>query len=692
MQMTAPARPIEWERSSSWIASLLGWWRKRRLQRLAKNFQLRPLEAQFAALLVKADIGLAITDGQGKFLITNAAMDGFLGYEAGRLIGTPVSAIQSPEDAALDELLFQEVKAGKRDFYRTDKRYIRIDGSTVWGRLTVSAVRSADGQTLHGIAMVEDITEQRVIKERLDASLKAASEANLRLKIYLQRAPLACIVWDRKQIVREWNPAAEQMFGYSAQEAIGHNVYDLTATPEAMLVVERVRNEFFAGREHPDGIVIDNRRRDGTRFTCHWHFTIVDAATDGVEAVIAFGIDVTSRLRGEQERRILEANLRHAQKMQSLGTLAGGIAHDFNNILLAISGNARLAVQELSQEHPAQVSLHEVTRAVHRASSIVNQILLFSRREDEPTHGPVQLHLLIEEALSLLRASVPANIAFKTDLDGEAPLAQGDAAQLHQVLLNLAANAAYAMNRRGGTLSVELRRFVVDQTDARAVPGLQAGEYARIAVRDTGAGMSTAVMERIFEPFFTTKPHGQGTGLGLSVVHGIVAAHRGVITVCSNEGQGSAFHVYLPAMHQPAVSIKSSPAKSSSTIAERGGGQHVLYLDDEEPLVYLVKRVLERLGYRVSGFTEPSEALRAFTAEPSAFDAIVTDLSMPGLSGTDFAKQILQLRAEVPVIMTSGYVRVQDREAALKVGVRELVLKPNTVEELGGVLHKLLAG
>jgi CheY-like chemotaxis protein len=299
----------------------------------------------------------------------------------------------------------------------------------------------------------------------------------------------------------------------------------------------------------------------------------------------------------------------------------------------------------------------------------------------------VQLHLLIEEALSLLRASVPANVAFKTDLDCEAPLAQGDAAQLHQVLLNLAANAAYSMNEQGGTLSVELRHWVVDQANARAVPGLQAGQYARIAVRDTGVGMSAAVMERIFEPFFTTKPHGQGTGLGLSVVHGIVAAHRGVITVCSNEGQGSTFHVYLPAMQQPAVA--AAPATVNT---ERGGGQHVLYLDDEEPLVYLVKRVLERLGYRVSGFTEPTEALQAFAAEPGAFDAIVTDLSMPGLSGTDFAKQILQLRADVPVIMTSGYVRAQDREAALKVGVRELVLKPNTVEELGGVLHKLLTG
>jgi PAS domain S-box-containing protein len=669
------------------MAALADWWRKRRRRRLARTLQLQPIAAQFAALLVKADIGLAITDGYGKLLLTNATLDHFLGYAAGHLAGTPVRAILHPEDAASNDSLFAEVKAGKRDSYRMEQRFIRRDGSIVWGRLTVSTVRAAAGQTLHGIGMVEDITQERATQARLDTALLAASEANLRLKTYLQRSPLACIIWDRNQLVREWNPAAEEMFGYSAAEATGRNVYELTATPAAMMVVERVRGEFRAGREYPDGIVIDNCRKDGSRFTCHWHFAAIDTAQDGCGTMIAFGIDISSRLRGEQERRILEANLRHAQKMQSLGTLAGGIAHDFNNILLAISGNARLAVTELPLDHPVQVSLREVTRAVNRASSIVKQILLFSRREDEPAHAPVQLCLLVEEALSLLRATMPASIAFKTDLDARVPLVVGDAAQLHQVLVNLATNAAYVMSQRGGKLTIALRRFTVDLADMRAIPGLQPGEHVRLSLSDTGEGMSAAVMERIFEPFFTTKPQGQGTGLGLSVVHGIVAAHRGAITVNSIEGQGSTFHVYLPALLQPA-SANITPAVNT----DRGQGQHVLYLDDEEPLVYLVKRVLERIGYRVSGFTEPQEALQAFAAAPAGYDAVITDLSMPGLSGTDFAKQILRLRSDVPVIMTSGYVRTQDRDAALKAGVRELVLKPNTVEELGGVLHRLLAG
>ncbi len=668
------------------IASLRNWWRARRRHDLANSFQLRPIEAQFAALLTKAEIGLAITDGHGRLVVTNPAMERFLGYEAGQLAGATVRCISHPEDLAADELLFQEIKAGRRTFYRVEKRYLRKDGSIVWGRLTVSAVRTGEGEILHGIAMVEDITEQRSFKERLDATLRQASDANERLKLYLRRAPLACIIWDSNQIVREWNPAAEQMFGYSTAEAVGRNVYELTATAQGMKVIERVRSEFFAGREHPAGIEVENQRKDGTRLTCHWHFAIIDAARDGIGAVIAFGIDVTARIRGEQERRILEANLRHAQRMQSLGTLAGGIAHDFNNILLAISGNARLAVQELALDHPARVSLTEVTRAVNRASSIVNQILLFSRREDERARVPVQLRCVIEEALSLLRATVPANIVFQANLDVQAPVVLADAAQLHQVLVNLATNAAYAMRETGGTLTVRLRRFDVAQADVLAVPNLQVGQYALMTLRDTGAGMPAAILERVFEPFFTTKPQGQGTGLGLSVVHGIIAAHQGAISVTSREGEGTTFSVYLPALQQPVVVACPQPVPQL-----RGEGQHVLYLDDEEPLVYLMKRVLEGLGYRVSGFTEPATALAAFAAAPDSYDAIVTDLSMPGLSGTDFARQILQLRPDVPVIMTSGYVRAEDREAALAVGVRELVLKPNTVEELGGVLHKLLA-
>jgi PAS domain S-box-containing protein len=529
---------------------------------------------------------------------------------------------------------------------------------------------------------------QRVTQAQLAESRRALEEVNGRLAIYLANAPLACIVWGADQIVREWNPAAEAMFGYTAAEALGQNVYELTSTPEGLAVIDNVRKQRLAGRrEFHEGVFVENRRKDGSRLHCEWHFTVVQDPDGAVDRVIAFGIDVTSRVRGEQERCVLEANLRQAQKMQSLGTLAGGIAHDFNNILLAISGNARLAMQELPADHPAQVSLTEISKAGMRASSIVNQILLFSRREEESQQVPLDLHAIIEDSLNLLRATLPARIAIRTEVDPKAPMALGDASQIHQVLLNLATNAAYAMGEAGGTLLIELSPVEVDAEVARRSTDLRPGAYARISVKDTGVGMSPQIAERIFEPFFTTKPRGQGTGLGLSVVHGIMRAHGAAITLDTEPDRGSTFHVYLPAI--PATAAVAPPAPA---VIERGEGQRILYVDDEEPLVYLLTRILERLGYAVTGFIDAQVALDAFKANPNAFDVVVTDLSMPGLSGHDLAREILKIRPALPVVMTSGYVRAADRELALRTGVKELVLKPDTAQALGEVLHRLLNG
>jgi nitrogen-specific signal transduction histidine kinase/ActR/RegA family two-component response regulator len=403
-----------------------------------------------------------------------------------------------------------------------------------------------------------------------------------------------------------------------------------------------------------------------------------------MNGVIAFGIDVTERVRAEQERHLLELNLRQAQKMQSLGTLAGGIAHDFNNILLAISGNTRLAMQDLDSDHPVQVSLSEVAKASARATGVVNQILFFSRREELP-QSPINLRTVVEESLELIRATLGAQMDIQARLDSTEALVLGDPAQLHQVLLNLATNAAHAMEEGGGRLSIELDQVQVDELIAQQTAELRPGLYQRLTVRDTGVGMLPQVVERIFDPFFTTKPRGQGTGLGLSVVHGIVKSHGGAIAVHTAPGKGSSFLVYLPAIPTDVPDAQLMPASS-----ERGRGQRILYVDDEEPLVYLMVRVLDRLGYKVSGFVDVRAALDTFKADPMAYDAVVTDLSMPGMPGTDFAREILEIRPELPVVMTSGFVRNEDREHARKIGVRELLLKPSTVDGLGEVLHRLL--
>lgn len=533
---------------------------------------------------------------------------------------------------------------------------------------------AADAAAAHNSQAIEAAAPPAVVAA-FDANHPPELELdNSRLQLYLDHAPLACVVWGQDQIVRVWNPAAEALFGYSAAEAIGRNVYELTATPQGLQIIDEVRQKVLAGAEYPEGLVIENRRKDGSRIHCQWHFAVVGEPTLG-RGVIAFGVDVTAKLRAEEERELFEANLRQAQKMQSLGTLAGGIAHDFNNILLAISGNAKLAAEDLPPEHPAQVSLAEIGKATARASGIVNQILTFSRRE-EAAHAPVDLKEIIEEAANLMRAALPLKVSIRTRCALEAPLVRGDAVQIHQVMINLASNAAHAMSDRGGTIYVELQEMDIDEWQVSLSAPLPPGRYYRIGVHDTGVGIHQSVIDRVFEPFFTTKPRGQGTGLGLSVVHGIVKAHGGAITVTSSPGEGSSFHVYLPVM-------QDETANASAPAVPQGLGQSILYVDDEEPLVYLVTRVLERLGYRVTGFIDARAALAAFETNPEAYDAVVTDLSMPGMSGEDFAKRILQLRPQLPVVVTSGYVRPEDRQSALQSGVRELLLKPNTVEEIG---------
>ena len=661
------------------------WWSARVRKRAAVSGAppaARRHEAEFAAIFANAPIGITISDEKGTIVHANAAMERFLGYAAGDLQGARVKNFTHPDDYPRDVEGFRAMHRGDAESYQHEKRYVRKDGTVVWGRLMVSSVRGPDRAFLYAIGMIEDITQSRETRLRLDTSLRDLEDAHRRLKLYLDRAPLACVFWGDDQIVRAWNPAAEAMFGYASSEAIGRNVYDLTATPEGLTIIERIRREVQAGVDYPEGVILENRRKDGSRLHCHWHFAIVGSGND--RGVVAFAIDVSAKFRAERERELLEANLRQAQKMQSLGTLAGGIAHDFNNILLAISGNTRLAMDDLPSGHPALISLHEVSKASSRASSVVNQILMFSRRE-ESAYGPVNLRVIIDESLNLLRATLPARISVRTEIDELAPLVLGDPAQIHQVLVNLATNAAHAMGESSGTLTFGLTCASVNEEFARRTPELKVGQYHRICVSDTGTGMESAVLERIFEPFFTTKPRGQGTGLGLAVVHGIVKAHRGAIRATSTPGEGSTFEVYLPALARAA-----EPVPAVVQPPEPGLGKRILYVDDEESLVYLIKRVLERLDYRVVGFTDAAAALSAFQSRPSDYDAVVTDLSMPGMSGADFAREVLKIRSDLPVVMTSGYVRPEDLQLAREVGVHELLLKPNTVDELADVLHRLL--
>ena len=391
---------------------------------------------------------------------------------------------------------------------------------------------------------------------------------------------------------------------------------------------------------------------------------------------------------GEEARARLEAQLRQSQKLEAIGTLASGIAHDFNNLLSAILGNVELAVHDTEPASPARTSLGEIRKAGLRARDLIRRIVAFARPQEANTR-PLQLAAIVEEALQLVRVTLPATVKVKADLHIEAPPVMVDSAQIEQVVFNLCANAYQAMPNHVGRIDVSLSVRDVDATAAAPDAALRAGRYVCLHVADTGVGMSPETVHRIFEPFFTTKPSGEGSGLGLSIVHGIVRAHGGVINVESAPGRGTSFHVFLPADTRA-----QAPEPAPEPVAmqcERGADQHILYIDDEEALVFLMQRLLERRGYQVSGFTDPAAAMEVFMADDARFDLVITDQSMPGRSGTDLARQMLAARPGTRIVLVSGYLRPEQIEAAKSIGIQEVVLKPNTVDELVATVHRLVS-
>ena len=414
--------------------------------------------------------------------------------------------------------------------------------------------------------------------------------------------------------------------------------------------------------------------------------TAVKDAAGLVDCFIVQGTDITEHKEAERRRQQLELELRETHKMQAIGTLAGGIAHDFNNILGAILGNLALAHNDLPPGHAAQARLDQVRKAATRARSLVQQILAFSRRQPhELVLQPLQP--VLEETLELLRTTLPASVALVLRIVDEPLWVYADATQMQQVVMNLCTNAWHALPESRGRVEVGLER--ADRPPPpHAVAGAPHADWVHLWVRDEGMGMDEDTRARIFEPFFTTRSRTEGTGLGLSVVHGIVAEHGGVITVDSAPGRGSTFHVALPV----ASATDSTPlaAIDVPAAAVQGAGQHVLYVDDDEMMVVMVQGLLQRAGYRITVCADAAAAIAALRARAADFDVVVTDYNMPRGSGLDVADAARAIRPGLPVVISSGYLSEELRLAAGAAGVRQLLQKENTVEELGEVLRQVL--
>jgi signal transduction histidine kinase/ActR/RegA family two-component response regulator len=394
---------------------------------------------------------------------------------------------------------------------------------------------------------------------------------------------------------------------------------------------------------------------------------------------------ISERVRAEEEKQRLERQLHQMQKMKAIGTLAGGIAHDFNNILSSILGFTELALHKLPDDLPQRRYLDEVYKAGNRAKELVRQILVFSRQSSEE-RTPVDLNAIVSEAVALLEASLPDHVTLRTRLDEQVCAVLADPVQMHQVLMNLCHNAIHAMEENGGTLEVRLRGEQFEAPIRSPQGEIAPGSYAVITVSDTGHGMPASVVERIFEPFFTTKKVGEGTGMGLAIVHGIVSSLDGAIFVETVPGAGTSFHLYLP-RHRRVHELE--PGGTIRTPDSRGQG-HILVVDDEIQLVAMWAEMLESYGYEVARFTRSRDALDAFEQDPYQFDLALIDQTMPGLTGAEMARAMLAQRPDFPIIMATGFSEAITAEDARAIGIREFVLKPIIANELIATIQDIL--
>ncbi|WP_352837684.1 ATP-binding protein [Mesorhizobium sp. M0296] len=380
------------------------------------------------------------------------------------------------------------------------------------------------------------------------------------------------------------------------------------------------------------------------------------------------------REHNEREREALQARLNQSQRLEAIGTLAGGIAHEFNNILGAVLGYSEMALAVLLKESRARRYVQQIMQAGRRAQDVTEQILAFGRRHERQHHA-LRAEAVVAEAVDLLRASFPATLSVQTHLAAADAAMTGDPTELQQVVMNLGTNAAQAMNNRG---ALEIGLDTTEFVEARMLShgNLPAGCYLRLAVRDTGSGMDQATLERIFEPFFTTKPAGQGTGLGLSTVHGIVIAHRGAVDVNSKPGEGTTFEIYFPQIEAAEATQNEDESDAAEVPIKHGNGETILVVDDDTPLMQLAEEMLAALGYEPVGFDRSPAALSAFRTDPERFDLVLTDEVMPDLTGIEFSGRLHKIRPDLPVVLMTGYGRQLRSRQLTAAGISEVIKKP----------------
>ncbi len=614
------------------------------------------------AVLDQSPVAMIVTDASGVVLLMNQEAEHLLARDHDSLAGVAVESLL-PERLRGERAL--RPGASGRD--EVSLPALRGDG--------VEVSLSWRVQRVQGGAYLTYVIAPTPGPEASDERFEAAVES----------APSAMIMIDRDGVIQLVNRETERLFGATREQLVGMSLDKLV--PERMRSGHaHMRAGYFEApsmRRMGSGRELFARRLDGTEMPVEIALNPIRAG--GQTFVLASIVDISARREAERAQREREERDRQRQKLESVGTLAGGIAHDFNNVLGGIVGYTELVQRALPEADPSQADLQQVLRAADRGRQLVQRILMFSRQRDAARH-PLPLDRTVHEVLDLLRATLPSRIELRCTIDARTPVILCDETELHQVLLNLATNASHAMEE-GGKLEVEVAPYVVNAEFAARHENLKPGPHARLTVIDNGHGMSPEVRERVFEPFFTTKAPGKGSGLGLSVIHGIVQSLGGAIELWSEPGVGTRIDLLFPAV---AESVEVSTV--SATGAPAPGALHVLLVEDEPALASMEKRQLESLGYRVTAHTSSVQALEAFRAAPATFDLLVTDNNMPRLTGLQLAQELLAMRPDLPILMVSGIAETSDIDRLAEIGVSGVLAKPHTARQLSEALELLLEG
>ena len=640
---------------------------------------LRESELRYRTLWETAPDAVVLLDENGRINYANASVTRTFGWENSELVGQNIEMLQP---------------AGLRAAHRTGlARYLRTGQRTVDWLATAAMGLHRDG---HEFALEISFSHTKEGERHLFAGFLRDVEARTRgetersrLADLVDKSLIETYLFDTSTLLLEYsNKAARENQPRTLAEFGALTLVDLM--PDLSVEAYRARLvPLLAGTERLISYSAEHLRADGSRYPVDVTVQLVGPADQQVLLVTA--LDVTERVASDASRRALVEQLRQSQKMESLGTLAGGIAHDFNNIVGAMLGNVALARDELPRQHPARESVDQINKAALRARELVAQILAFSRQQ-APKFLDQSIQPIVLETLQLLRASLPASIVLEVDMPDKPVFVRADATQIEQVLMNLCTNAWRATDEDvAAVIKIGVAQRNVIQDTLHSVASLPRGSYAHLWVTDTGAGMDAVTRSRIFEPFFTTRPVGQGTGLGLSVVHGIIVAHQGAITVDSEVGKGSTFHIYLPLQLAP-VEPDHGTAPLSGFGALVGQSEHVLYVDDDELMLLVVERLLHRAGYRVTAVSDARAAVEMLRQNPTRYDLVLSDFNMPDMSGFELTKAVTAISPDLPVVIISGDISDVLSDEAARLGVAALVQKQYAFEQLADVLHRVFAG